>query len=70
MGLAIGMVFLIVLKFLFDSFRYRINTTKAMQWSIRMGLLSVVIACIGGGIMSGLIKHSVGILDGGVDVLE
>lgn len=65
MGLFIGINVLIMGLFLFDAIRLKLNTTKAIQWSILMGWIVVLLGSWIGGQMISQMAHNVGVADGG-----
>ena len=65
MGIFVGINVLIMALFIFDTIRKKLNTTKAIQWSILLGWLVVFFGSWIGGQMIGQMAHNVGVADGG-----
>jgi len=65
MGLFVGVNVLIMVLFIIDTIRKKLNTTKAMQWAIMLGWLVIFFGSWIGGQMIGQMSHNVGVADGG-----
>lgn len=65
MGIFISVNVILMLLFLFDTIRLKMNTSKSIQWSIFLAWLIVIIGCAVGGQMIGQLGHNVGVADGG-----
>ena len=61
MGVAIFINFILLSKMLIDSFSTKLLGTKALNTGIQLGVLSVLMASIVGGLMSALLSHSIGL---------
>lgn len=66
MGLLIAVNVLIMVLFIFDTIRLKLNTTKSVQWGIVLGWIIIVIGSWIGGQMISQMSHNVGVADGGV----
>lgn len=66
MGIFIGINVLIMLLFIIETLRKKLNTTKVVQWSILLGWIVVFVGSWIGGQMIGQMSHNVGVADGGV----
>lgn len=65
MGLLIAVNVLIMILFVVETIRLKLNTSKATQWAILLGWLIVLFGSWVGGQMIGQMAHNVGIADGG-----
>lgn len=65
MGILVGVNVLIMLMFIIDTMRKKLNTSKVIQWSILLGWLVVFFGSWIGGQMISQMSHNVGIADGG-----
>ena len=69
MGLLIGIVVLLMVFFIIETIRLRLNTPRSVQWAILIGWLVVFFGSWVGGQMIGQRAHNVGIPDGGEGLL-
>ena len=65
MGVFVGVNVLLMIVFIFDTMRLKLNTGKAMQWSIFLGWTIVLFGSWVGGQMIAQVAHNVGVADGG-----
>ncbi|WP_299436458.1 hypothetical protein [uncultured Aquimarina sp.] len=65
MGIMIAINVLIMILFIFDTIRLKLNTTKSIQWAILIGWIVIVVGSWIGGQMINQLSHSVGVVDGG-----
>tara|TARA_R110002051_G_scaffold309037_3_gene381416 strand:- start:3858 stop:4658 length:801 start_codon:yes stop_codon:yes gene_type:complete len=65
MGILIGINVLIMVLFIVDTIRLKLNTTKTLQWAILLGWSVVLFGSWVGGQMIGQMAHNVGVADGG-----
>ncbi|WP_350286619.1 hypothetical protein [uncultured Croceitalea sp.] len=65
MGVFVGVNVLLMVVFIFDTIRLKLNTGKAMQWSILLGWTIVLFGSWVGGQMIAQVAHNVGVADGG-----
>lgn len=65
MGVFVGINVVLMLVFIIDTIRLKLNTTKVMQWAILLGWLSIFFGSWVGGQMIGQLGHNVGAADGG-----
>jgi hypothetical protein len=65
MGFFVGINVLLMILFIFDTIRLKLNTTKAIQWGILFGWLLVFFGSWVGGQMVSQLAHNVGVADGG-----
>lgn len=65
MGILIGINVMIMGFFVIETIRLKMNTTKAVQWSILLGWLLIIAGSWVGGQMIGQMSHNVGVMDGG-----
>jgi len=65
MGILIGINVLIMVLFIFDSFRLKLKTEKSIQWAILLGWIIVFLGSWIGGQMISQMSHTVGAADGG-----
>ncbi len=66
MGIFVGINVLIMLLFIIETLRKKLDTTKVVQWSILLGWIVVSVGSWIGGQMIGQMSHNVGVADGGV----
>ncbi len=65
MGLAIMTAFVVVCIITISYFKQKTAISSSLIWAIRLGLLLFIFANIGGMIMSGMLRHTIGAPDGG-----
>lgn len=65
MGLLISVNVLIMVFFVVETVRLKLNTSKATQWAILLGWLIVLFGSWVGGQMIGQMSHNIGVADGG-----
>ena len=65
MGIFVGINVLFMLLFIIDTIRLKMNTSKAIQWSVLIGWVVVLVGSYVGGQMIGQLAHNVGVADGG-----
>lgn len=65
MGVFVGINVVIMVLFIFDTIRLKLNTSKIMQWSILLGWIIVLFGSWVGGQMISQVGHNVGVPDGG-----
>ena len=65
MGIMIGINVFIMVVFIIETIRLKLNTTKAIQWGILLGWIIVVLGSWIGGEMITQLSHNVGVPDGG-----
>ncbi len=65
MGILVGINVLIMILFIVDTMRKKLDTSKVMQWSILIGWLVVFFGSWIGGQMISQSAHNVGVADGG-----
>ncbi len=65
MGLLIFANTFLIIYLLILYFRAEINLPKAIVWGMRYGIILFLLASVEGGLMSGMLQHSVGVADGG-----
>lgn len=65
MGVFVGINVLIMLLFIIDTARLKLNMSKSMQWAILLGWLVVFFGSWIGGQMIAQVSHNVGVGDGG-----
>ncbi|MFD2588830.1 hypothetical protein ACFSQJ_18030 [Croceitalea marina] len=65
MGILIAINVLIMVLFIFDTIRLKLNTAKSIQWAILLGWIIVVFGSWVGGQMISQMAHNVGVADGG-----
>lgn len=65
MGLFIALNVLIMVLFLFDSIRLKLNVNREIQWAIIMSWIIIIIGSWIGGQMISQMSHTVGAADGG-----
>jgi len=65
MGVLIGVNVLIMILFIIETLRLKLNTEKSVQWAILMGWLVIFFGSWIGGQMISQGAHNVGVIDGG-----
>jgi len=65
MGILIGVNVFIMVFYLIETIRLKMNTTKSVQWAIFLGWVILIIGSWVGGQMISQMSHNVGIVDGG-----
>ena len=65
MGILVGINVLIMILFIVDTMRKKLDTSKVMQWSILIGWLVVFFGSWIGGQMISQSTHNIGVADGG-----
>lgn len=65
MGILIAINVLIMVLFVIDTIRLKLDTQKSIQWAILLGWIITVFGSWVGGQMIGQMAHSVGVQDGG-----
>ena len=65
MGIFVGINVLVMVLFIIDTLRLKLDTTKAVQWAILLGWLSIFFGSWVGGQMLSQVGHTVGEADGG-----
>lgn len=65
MGILIGIVVLLMVFFIIETIRLRLNTPRSIQWAILLGWFIVLYGSWVGGQMIGQMAHNVGVADGG-----
>ncbi len=65
MGILIAVNVLIMVLFVFDTIRLKLNATKSIQWAILLGWVIVLLGSWVGGQMISQMSHNVGVADGG-----
>lgn len=65
MGVFVGINVILMALFIFDTIRLKLSTTKAIQWAILLGWLTVFFGSWVGGQMISQVAHNVGVADGG-----
>jgi len=65
MGLMILANTFLIIYLLILYFRAEINLPKAIVWGMRYGIILFLLASVEGGLMSAMLRHSVGVADGG-----
>lgn len=65
MGVMVVINTVILFVFIFDTIRLKLDTTKAMQWAILLGLIIFFLGSWVGGQMINQVGHNVGVADGG-----
>ncbi|WP_411030723.1 hypothetical protein [Spongiimicrobium sp. 3-5] len=65
MGVLIGINVVLMVLFIVDTIRLKLNIPKSVQWAILMGWLVVLFGSWVGGQMIGQMAHNVGVADGG-----
>jgi hypothetical protein len=65
MGILIAINVLIMVLFVIDTIRLKMNTEKSVQWAILFGWIIIILGSWIGGKMIGQLAHNVGVQDGG-----
>ncbi len=65
MGLLIGINVIIMVWFLIETVRLKMNTSKPVQFGIFLGWIIIIVGSWVGGQMIGQLSHNVGVADGG-----
>ncbi|MDT0605902.1 hypothetical protein [Croceitalea rosinachiae] len=65
MGILIAINVVIMVLFIFETIRLKLDTSKTVQWAILLGWIIVVIGSWIGGQMISQMAHNVGVADGG-----
>ncbi len=65
MGILIGLNVVIMMFYLIETIRLKMNTTKSVQWAILLGWIILIIGSWVGGQMISQMSHNVGVADGG-----
>lgn len=65
MGILIAINVMIMVLFIFETIRLKLNTSKTVQWAILLGWIIVVVGSWVGGQMISQMAHNVGVADGG-----
>lgn len=65
MGVFVGITVLVMVLFIFDTVRLKLNTSKSMQWAILLGWIIIFFGSWVGGQMISQVSHTVGVADGG-----
>lgn len=65
MGILIAINVFIMVLFIVETIRLKLNTTKSIQWAILLGWIIVVFGSWVGGQMISQMGHNVGVADGG-----
>jgi hypothetical protein len=65
MGFLVGINVLLMVLFIIDTIRLKLNTPKVLQWAILLGWLTVFFGSWVGGQMTSQLAHNVGVADGG-----
>ncbi|MGJ8684224.1 MAG: hypothetical protein ACSHWW_06355 [Nonlabens sp.] len=65
MGILIGINVLVMILFIIETMRLKLNTSKAIQFAILLGWIIIVVGSWVGGQMISQMSHNVGIVDGG-----
>jgi len=65
MGIMIAINVLIMLLFIVETIRLKLDVSKSQQWSILLGWVVIVLGSWIGGQMIAQLSHSVGVADGG-----
>lgn len=65
MGILIAINVFIMVVFIVETIRLKLNTTKSIQWAILLGWIIVVFGSWVGGQMISQMGHNVGVADGG-----
>jgi hypothetical protein len=66
MGILIAINVIIMVLFIFETVRLKLDTSKTVQWAILLGWIIVVVGSWVGGQMISQMGHNVGVADGGV----
>jgi len=65
MGILIAINVLIMIWFIIDTFRLKMNTEKSVQWGILFGWIIILVGSWIGSQMINQMSHNVGVVDGG-----
>ncbi len=65
MGVLVGINVFIMVVFIIDTIRLKLNTPKLLQWTILLGWVIIFFGSWIGGQMIGQMSHNIGIEDGG-----
>lgn len=65
MGILIGINVFIMVLFVVDTIRLKLNTSKSVQYAILLGWIIVIFGSWAGGQMIAQMSHNVGVADGG-----
>lgn len=65
MGLMISVNTVLIVYLLVLYFKADIDLPKSIIWGIRFGIILLILASVEGGFMSAILRHSVGVADGG-----
>ena len=65
MGILIAINVIIMVLFIFETIRLKLDTSKTVQWAILLGWIIVVVGSWVGGQMISQMGHNVGVADGG-----
>ena len=65
MGILIGIVVLLMVFFIIETIRLRLDMPRSIQWGILLGWLVLLFGSWVGGQMIGQMGHNVGVADGG-----
>lgn len=65
MGLMIFANTFLIIYLLILYFRARVNLPQSIVWGMRLGIILFLLASVEGGLMSAMLRHSVGVADGG-----
>ncbi len=68
MGLLVTINVVIIILYLVESIRLKLDTSKAVQWAIVLGWIIVVVGSWVGGQMISQMSHNVGVADGGAGI--
>lgn len=65
MGILIGINVVIMIFFIFETIRLKLNVPRSVQWAILMGWIIIVVGSWIGGQMISQVAHNIGVADGG-----
>ena len=65
MGILIAVNVLVMVFYLVETFRKKMNTSKSIQWAILIGWVILILGSWVGGQMISQMSHNVGVVDGG-----
>lgn len=65
MGILIAVNVLVMIFYLIETIRVKMNTSKSIQWSIFLGWIILIVGSWVGGQMISQMSHNVGVVDGG-----
>jgi len=65
MGLLIAVNVIIMVLFVIETIRLKLNTKKSIQWAILLGFIIMIFGSWVGGQMIGQLSHNIGVADGG-----